>query len=39
MAAVMWVPSANAPDGFSIRYPEIGDRGEIVLAEVTFREL
>jgi predicted nuclease of predicted toxin-antitoxin system len=38
MAAVMWVTSANAPEGFSNRYLEIGERGDIILAEVTSRE-
>jgi predicted nuclease of predicted toxin-antitoxin system len=38
MAAVTWVTSANAPDGFSNRYLEIGDRGDIIFAEVTYRE-
>jgi hypothetical protein len=39
MSAVTWVTSTNAPDGFSNRYPEIGDKGEIILAEVTWREV
>jgi hypothetical protein len=38
MSAVTWVTSTNSPDGFSNRYLEIGDNGEIVLAEVTYRE-
>jgi predicted nuclease of predicted toxin-antitoxin system len=38
MTAVTWVTSANAPDGFSNRYLEIGDHGEIILAEVNYRE-
>jgi predicted nuclease of predicted toxin-antitoxin system len=38
MRAVTWVTSANTLDGFSNRYLEIGDRGEIILAEVTYRE-
>jgi predicted nuclease of predicted toxin-antitoxin system len=38
MSAVTWVTSTNRRDGFSNRYLEIGDRGEIILAEITFRE-
>lgn len=38
MSAVTWVTSTNSPDGFSNRYLEIGDRGEIIFAEVTYRE-
>jgi predicted nuclease of predicted toxin-antitoxin system len=38
MSAVTWVTSTNTPDGFSNRYLEIGDKGEIILAEATFRE-
>jgi predicted nuclease of predicted toxin-antitoxin system len=38
MSAVTWVTSTNSPDGFSNRYLEIGDEGEIILAEVTCRE-
>jgi len=38
MSAVTWVTSTNSPDGFSNRYLEIGDEGEIILAEVTYRE-
>jgi predicted nuclease of predicted toxin-antitoxin system len=38
MSAVTWVTSTNSSDGFSNRYLEIGDRGEIILAEVTYRE-
>jgi predicted nuclease of predicted toxin-antitoxin system len=38
MAAVTWVTSTNSPTGFSNRYLEIGDDGEIVLAEVVYRE-
>jgi predicted nuclease of predicted toxin-antitoxin system len=37
MSAVTWVTSTNSPDGFSNRYLEIGDKGEITLAEVTYR--
>jgi hypothetical protein len=38
MAAVTWVTSTNATDGFSNRYLEIGERGDIILTEVTWRE-
>jgi hypothetical protein len=38
MLAVAWVTSTNSPGGFSNRYLEIGDRGEIILAEVTCRD-
>lgn len=38
MSAVTWVTSTNSQDGFSNRYLEIGNKGEIVLAEITFRE-
>jgi predicted nuclease of predicted toxin-antitoxin system len=38
MAAVRWVTSANAPTGFSNRYLEVGDRGEVILAEIIRRE-
>jgi predicted nuclease of predicted toxin-antitoxin system len=38
MSAVTWVTSTNSSEGFSNRYLEIGDNGEIILAEVTYRE-
>jgi predicted nuclease of predicted toxin-antitoxin system len=38
MSAVMWVTSTNSSDGFSNRYLEIGNNGEIILAEVIYRE-
>jgi predicted nuclease of predicted toxin-antitoxin system len=39
MSAVRWVTaSANSPGGFSNRYLEVGDSGEIALAEVIIRE-
>jgi predicted nuclease of predicted toxin-antitoxin system len=38
ISAVTWVTSTNSPDGFSNRYLEVGDEGEIILAEVTYRE-
>jgi predicted nuclease of predicted toxin-antitoxin system len=38
ISAVRWVTSTNSSDGFSNRYLEIGDNGEIILAEVTYRE-
>jgi hypothetical protein len=38
MSAVAWVTSTNSPGGFSNRYLEIGDRGEIILAEVTCQD-
>jgi predicted nuclease of predicted toxin-antitoxin system len=38
MTAITWVTSTNTPDGFSNRYLEVGDHGEITLAEVTYRE-
>ena len=34
MSAVTWVTSANTPAGFSNRYLEVGESGEIILAEV-----
>jgi predicted nuclease of predicted toxin-antitoxin system len=37
MSAVTWVTtSTNSPDGFSNRYLEVGDKGEIILAEITW---
>jgi predicted nuclease of predicted toxin-antitoxin system len=36
MSAVKWVTSANSPIGFSNRYLEVGEEGEIILAEVLF---
>ena len=38
MSAVTWVTSTNSSGGFSNRYLEIGNKGEIILAEVTYRE-
>ena len=38
MAAVRWVTSTNAPTGFSNRYLEVGAKGEIILAELIYRE-
>jgi len=36
MSAVTWVTSTNTPTGFSNRYLEVGESGEIILAEVLF---
>jgi len=38
MSAVMWATSANTSNGFSNRYLEVGDTGEIVVAEIIYRE-
>jgi len=38
MAAVNWVMTTNVPTGFVNRYIEIGDRGEIILAEIVYDE-
>ena len=38
MSAVRWVTSTNSSNGFSNRYLEVGDNGEIILAEVTYQE-
>jgi len=38
MSAITWMTSTNSSDGFSNRYLEIGDKGEIILAEVIYRE-
>jgi len=38
MAAVNWVVTTNVPTGFVNRYIEIGDHGEIVLAEIVYDE-
>jgi predicted nuclease of predicted toxin-antitoxin system len=38
MSAVTWVTSTNSSNGFSNRYLEVGDEGQVILAEVTYRE-
>jgi predicted nuclease of predicted toxin-antitoxin system len=38
MTAVTWVTQSNSQSGFSNRYIEVGDNGEIVLAEIACRE-
>ena len=35
MSAVNWVTTANSPGGFSNRYLEVGEAGDITVAEVT----
>jgi predicted nuclease of predicted toxin-antitoxin system len=36
MSAVTWVTSTNSAIGFSNRYLEVGEKGEIILAEVLY---
>jgi len=36
MSAVTWVTSTNSRTGFLNRYLEVGENGEIILAEVIF---
>jgi predicted nuclease of predicted toxin-antitoxin system len=36
MSAVKWVMSTNSPIGFSNRYLEVDETGEIILAEVLY---
>lgn len=38
MAAVNWVTTTNVPTGLVNRYIEIGDRGEVILAEIVYDE-
>jgi len=38
MSAVTWVTSTNSSNSFSNRYLEIGEGGEIIQAEVIYRE-
>lgn len=38
MTAVAWVNSANSPAGFTNRYIEVGENGEIVLARIACRD-
>jgi len=38
MSAVNWVTSTNSPIGFSNRYLEVGEKRDIVLAEVLYGE-
>ena len=38
MSAVTWATSTNVSNGFSNRYLEVGDDGEIVVAEIIYRE-
>ena len=39
MSAVRWVSSANSTAGFSNRYLEVGENGEIIVAElIHYRE-
>jgi hypothetical protein len=36
--AIHWVTNSNMTHGFGNRYIEIGDQGEIILAEAVFAE-
>ena len=38
MSAVRWVTSTNSSTGFSNRYHEVDENGQIILTEFTFRK-